>query len=310
MTDMIAAEPHLAGRILDRLADPQRRRRRGSRARSGRRPARGAPVVVTGCGTSEHAALGGGRDPARGAPGGRAAGGAASIVAAQAFELALDPPSGGPRHRRLARGRDGGDEPRRSRRRAAAGARTALITVSARSPGGAARPTIVVETVELDHELVPHGRLPVADRRRRGRRRRSSSGRPVDAEASSRPARRRARATRPARRRSPAVLADARDAARGRLRRRPAGRPRARAEGRGGVLAPGGDARPRDVPARPPAGDRCLDRARPDPHRPRRARGCAARAGAPGARGGRGRRGARPRRSSPRDVERQLDPAS
>ena len=41
-----------------------------------------------------------------------------------------------------------------------------------------------------------------------------------------------------------------------RLRRGPAGRPRARAEGRGGVLAAVGDARPRDVPPRPPAGDR------------------------------------------------------
>ena len=53
MTDMIAAEPAVAGRILDRLPAPARRPAAGAiRAAL----AAGAPVVVTGCGTSEHGA--------------------------------------------------------------------------------------------------------------------------------------------------------------------------------------------------------------------------------------------------------------
>src|SRR3954451_15373242 len=57
MTDMIAAEPHLARRLLGRLSRP------GSSATLLAHAPRDAldaaePVVVTGCGTSEHAALG------------------------------------------------------------------------------------------------------------------------------------------------------------------------------------------------------------------------------------------------------------
>ena len=69
-------------------------------------------------------------------------------VAAQAFELSLDPPSTG-----LVIGisHEGGT-PRRTPRwrpRRAAGARTAIITVTGRSPG-AALADLVVETGELD----------------------------------------------------------------------------------------------------------------------------------------------------------------
>src|SRR3954454_2234310 len=56
MTDMIAAEPFLAERLLARLDDPQgpAGRLAGS---VGQAVSSGAPVIVTGCGTSEHAAM-------------------------------------------------------------------------------------------------------------------------------------------------------------------------------------------------------------------------------------------------------------
>lgn len=148
MTEMIAAEPHVARRILTALAEPT-----GAASRLageiGQATSAGEPVVLTGCGTSEHGALGAVeilRDAIRaaGMPGGPGA-----IVAAQAFELALDPPSAG-----LVIGvsHEGGTTAtnRALEAAAAAGARTALITASAHSPGGAIAGT-VVETVELDH---------------------------------------------------------------------------------------------------------------------------------------------------------------
>src|SRR5512132_3110222 len=56
MTDMIAAEPALARRILERLADAQ-----GPAGRLaglvGQAATAGDTIVVTGCGTSEHGAL-------------------------------------------------------------------------------------------------------------------------------------------------------------------------------------------------------------------------------------------------------------
>ena len=68
MTEMIDAEPALAGRLLRRGPGVER----GGLA-GGRDPRRGRPpasrCVVTGCGTSEHGAQGVGRDPARGAAG-------------------------------------------------------------------------------------------------------------------------------------------------------------------------------------------------------------------------------------------------
>src|SRR5215210_5919221 len=81
MTDMIAAEPHLARRLLARV-----RADAAAAAVAAREP-----IVVTGCGTSEHAAQGVAlilRDASR------AAGtdpGPTGILAPQAFESALDP---------------------------------------------------------------------------------------------------------------------------------------------------------------------------------------------------------------------------
>jgi fructoselysine-6-P-deglycase FrlB-like protein len=77
------------------------------------------------------------------------AGGPGSIVSAQAFEVALDPPSSG-----LVIGisHEGGTAAtnRALAASAAAGTKVAIITASAHSPGGQLADT-VVETVELDH---------------------------------------------------------------------------------------------------------------------------------------------------------------
>lgn len=149
MTDMIAAEPFLAGRLLDRLADPQSGAGRLAGA-IGQAASSGAPIVVTGCGTSEHAAMAAVeilRDAMRAA--GLPAGSAA-ILSAQAFELAQDPPTGG-----LVIGvsHEGGTTATIDAMDAAgeAGARVGLITGSAHSPAGdAADEELIVETVEMD----------------------------------------------------------------------------------------------------------------------------------------------------------------
>jgi glutamine---fructose-6-phosphate transaminase (isomerizing) len=145
MTDMIAAEAALTGRILERqLAAGSGAARLagavGETLRAGR------PVVVTGCGTSEHASLGA-ADILREAAGAAGIAGPGP-VSAQAFELSLEPPSDG-----LVIGvsHEGGTAATNAALAAAdaAGARTALITVTQRSPG-AALAEIVVETEELD----------------------------------------------------------------------------------------------------------------------------------------------------------------
>jgi fructoselysine-6-P-deglycase FrlB-like protein len=148
LTDMIAAEPDLAVRILERLADAQGPAGRLA-GEIGQAASNGSAIVVTGCGTSEHAAQGVVdilRDALRGA--GLPAG-PGTILAAQALELALDPPSAG-----LVIGisHEGASAATNHALAAAAasGARTALITASGGSPGAQLAET-VVETVELDH---------------------------------------------------------------------------------------------------------------------------------------------------------------
>jgi len=147
MTEMILAEPAIAGRILTRHAAA------GGSAAALAETIRaaaeaGEPVVVTGCGTSEHAALGVAdilRDAARaaGLPG-------LGAVAAQAFELGLDPPGAGLVIGVSHEGGTGATNAALAAARAA-GARTALLTVSSRSPGAAlCDPALVVETGELD----------------------------------------------------------------------------------------------------------------------------------------------------------------
>ena len=148
MTEMISAEPYVARRILELLADPLGPAGRLAGA-IGQVASAGETVVVTGCGTSEHAALGAVeilREAVRAAG---MHGGPGAVVSAQAFELALDPPTDG-----LVIGvsHEGGTAAtnRALAASAAAGARTAIITASAGSPG-AHLTEIVVETVELDH---------------------------------------------------------------------------------------------------------------------------------------------------------------
>ncbi|HEU0244603.1 MAG TPA: SIS domain-containing protein [Candidatus Limnocylindrales bacterium] len=144
MAEMIAAEPALATRIGRRVVADG-----GAgvlAAALHEAAASGGPVIVTGCGTSEHAAMGVAailRDAWHAA--GLAGWGP---IAAQAFELAQEPPSGG-----LVIGisHEGGTaatiaalEGARAR-----GARTALITGSAGSTA-AAGADIVIATVEMD----------------------------------------------------------------------------------------------------------------------------------------------------------------
>ena len=152
MTDMIAAEPFLAERLLDRLGDAGGAAGRVAGA-IGQAASSGAPIIVTGCGTSEHAAQAVVEILREGMRSGGLPGGPASIGSAQAFELALDPPTGG-----LVIGisHEGGTSAtiRALEASAAAGARTAVITGSAGSPAGqavgATAPDMVVETVEMD----------------------------------------------------------------------------------------------------------------------------------------------------------------
>jgi len=146
MTDMIAAEPALARRIVETLADTggmAAQLAEAIRATLGS----GEPVVLTGCGTSEHAALAAAEILREAA---RAASLPDPIVATeQAFELSLQPPDRG-----LVIGitHEGATTATNAALRAAhdAGRSTAVITVSRRSPAGSLA-GIVVETDELDH---------------------------------------------------------------------------------------------------------------------------------------------------------------
>ncbi len=147
MTEMIAAEPALARRILSRLADPSGPAARLAEAIQSAADA-GRPISLVGCGTSEHGALGAVeilRDAMRraGLPAW-----AGSPVSVQALEAALDPAPGG-----LCIGvsHEGGTWATNQALEAArsAGATVALVTVSDRSPG-AALADIVVTTEEMD----------------------------------------------------------------------------------------------------------------------------------------------------------------
>lgn len=146
MTDMIAAEPALAPRIVGRLvADGSAAALADTLEQAGLTL---DPVVVTGCGTSEHAAMGVARilvDAWRSADLGDAVGEPRCV---QAFELALDAPTDG-----LVIGisHEGGTGATIAALEAAreAGGSTALITASAGSPAAAVADH-VLETLELD----------------------------------------------------------------------------------------------------------------------------------------------------------------
>lgn len=146
MTEMIEAEPALAGRLLTRLARPGPAFRLAAAVRDAALSLE--PIVVTGCGTSEHAAIGAAavlRD-ALGEAFLPSLGGL--IEARGAFDAALEPqPSG----LCLGISHEGGTAATIRALEAARrnGAATAAVTVSARSPI-AAGAEIVVATEELD----------------------------------------------------------------------------------------------------------------------------------------------------------------
>jgi glucosamine--fructose-6-phosphate aminotransferase (isomerizing) len=153
MTEMIEAEPALAARILERLADAD-----GPAARLADQirtaGLMGRPILVTGCGTSEHAALSVVeilREALRasGLPG--SAGRAGTPVAVQAFEAAVEGDLAGPAGLVIGVSHEGATTAtnRALERARSAGSIVALITVSGRSPG-AALADIVVATEELD----------------------------------------------------------------------------------------------------------------------------------------------------------------
>ncbi|HEY2888335.1 MAG TPA: SIS domain-containing protein [Candidatus Limnocylindrales bacterium] len=144
MAEMIAAEPGLADRIADRVRADGSAEALASLLRAA--AAEGSPVVATGCGTSEHAAMATAavlRDAwrAAGLPG-------RGPVAAQAFELALDPPAGGVV---IGISHEGGTTATMAAMAAGrtGGASVALITGSAASPA-AAGSDVTLATVEMD----------------------------------------------------------------------------------------------------------------------------------------------------------------
>ena len=139
MTEMIAAEPALATRLVRRLqADPALPQLVAAiRATA----SRGAPLLTTGCGTSEHAAMVAAAlltDALAGS----------TVWPVQALEMARRPPASG---LLLAVSHEGGTWASNEALAAArtAGMRTALITVSDRSPA-AALGDLVLATREQD----------------------------------------------------------------------------------------------------------------------------------------------------------------
>ncbi len=263
MTEMIAVEPALAGRLLRRFADPASEA--ALLAAEVRTAAeRGEPIVVTGCGTSEHAGLA-----------------VVEILIDALRDAASVPP---PRvrpgvrawhsgHRRrgscIAVTHDGGTAATNAAIEAsrAGGARIAVITgerpLAGRATGRHRRPH-----ARDRRELVSYRRLPLAHprgRRGRGPPDRQAPG-PHDGRAAARGRQRPDRSGRGGRS-GDRIHATG---GRGRLGRGPPGRPRTDAQDRGGLVAAVGLPRSRDVPPRAHAVDRRRDRA--DSH-PRRSRG-------------------------------------
>jgi len=153
MTDMILAEPALAGRIAERLGgkDPHTVRLAATVVRTARE---GHPILLVGCGTSEHVAQATAEIlrealAAAGLPMGP--GRAGVPTALQAFEAALGDELGGVGGLVIGISHEGGTRAtnRALERGQAAGASVAIITASDRSPG-AAIADIVVTTEEMD----------------------------------------------------------------------------------------------------------------------------------------------------------------
>ena len=142
MTEMIAAEPALAERLVRRLRTEDALRDLADALRSA--AAAGEPILATGCGTSEHAAmavatlLAGALDTAPGR----------EPRAVQALEGLWRPPGRGVL---IGVSHEGGTQLTNEALRVArqAGTITALVTVTGRSPG-AEHADLVIETEEMD----------------------------------------------------------------------------------------------------------------------------------------------------------------
>jgi glutamine---fructose-6-phosphate transaminase (isomerizing) len=153
MTEMIEAEPGLAARLLPRLADPS-----GPAARLAAAvravAEQGRPIIVTGCGTSEHGALATVeilREALRTAGLPWQLGDPGCPVAVQAFEGALEDWLGAAGGLVIGVSHEGGTWATNLalEKAHASGATTALVTASDRSPGAAVA-DIVLTTDEQD----------------------------------------------------------------------------------------------------------------------------------------------------------------
>jgi glucosamine--fructose-6-phosphate aminotransferase (isomerizing) len=152
MTEMIEAEPALAGRILERLADDPSTERLAAAIRATAKS--GKPILTVGCGTSEHGAQAVAEILRRAlaaadflsAPG--AGGGPIPI---QAFEASLVPGLGGPGSLLIAVSHEGASwaTNRAMEAARAGGATIALITAAAASPGARVA-DLVIDTTEID----------------------------------------------------------------------------------------------------------------------------------------------------------------
>ena len=142
MSEMIAAEPALAERLIHRLAKDEVVERLATAIRAA--AAAGHPIITTGCGTSEHAAIGLAAllNEALELPAGR------DVRSIQALELLARPIVDG---LLIAVSHEGGTQVTNQVLRAAqaSGARTALITAGGGSPG-AELAEMVVRTEEQD----------------------------------------------------------------------------------------------------------------------------------------------------------------
>jgi glucosamine--fructose-6-phosphate aminotransferase (isomerizing) len=153
MTEMIQAEPAIARRLLTRLAGPTSSAAvLASAIRSAASAAR--PVLVVGCGTSEHGALATAeilRDACRAAGLASALGAGGAPLAVQAFEASLEAMSPGPGALVIAISHEGSTWATNRALDAArsGGATTAIVTVAETSPGAQVA-DIVVTTDELD----------------------------------------------------------------------------------------------------------------------------------------------------------------
>ena len=152
LTEMIEAEPALAERVLTRLAGPGPALDLATAIRTA--ASAGRPIIVVGCGTSEHGAVAVAeilRDAHRaiGLPSELGVGG--SPIAVQAFEGGLEPSLGGPGAVVIGVSHEGGTQATYRAMSAAreTGSTVALITAAPGSPGGVFA-DITVTTEEMD----------------------------------------------------------------------------------------------------------------------------------------------------------------